>query len=286
MSDALPRSPNTPPTPRSLPFGAWLLVAVSLAIGPGLLMGCGASGASSDRASPSPGASVDASADSTALAAAYETAIARAAELGPDAIVTTLTPVAPHNDTLRWHVDDDGTRWVQVVTWTDDAPLPGASAPASAGDTLTLTGDVWTTLVPAIQQFCQPLSDAQRDRRLEQHLGLPPYAGYTRFVTLWASTETLFRPCPDPETTDRQCEPHAPKPQTRVQVAPEHLEWLDAQYAFSHQPGGYPFTGLGYTYDWGRPDEPVGMSEFVIPEGAPVRVVDATSTQSYCSRRP
>lgn len=283
MFDALHRSPNVPSTPRSLPFGAWLLVVVIMTAGPGLLVGCGTSSAPVDRASAPP------TSDSTALAAAYETAIARAAELGPDAIVTTLTPVAPHNDTLRWHVDDDGTRWVQVVTWTDDAPLPGANAPVSAGDTLTLTGDVWTTLAPAIQQFCQslrPLSEAQRDRRLEQHLGLPPYAGYTRFVTLWASTETLFRPCPDPETTDRQCERHVPKPQTRVQVAPEHLDWLDAQYAFSHQPGGYPFTGLGYTYDWGRPDEPVGMSEFVIPEGAPVRVVETTPTQSYCSERP
>jgi hypothetical protein len=66
-------------------------------------------------------------------------------------------------------------------------------------------------------------------------------------------------------------------------VAPEHTEWLEAQFASSHQPGGYPFTGLGYTYDWGRPEQPVGFSEFVVPEGATIRVEDQSPTAAYCT---
>jgi hypothetical protein len=47
----------------------------------------------------------------------------------------------------------------------------------------------------------------------------------------------------------------------------------------------YPFTGLGYTYDWGKPS-PVGPSEFVI-EASPnnkvtVEVESVTSTKDYC----
>ncbi|MFO8233431.1 MAG: hypothetical protein R6U20_12290 [Longimonas sp.] len=261
---------------RSLPGHAAFVVSGLLIIG----MGLGGCSTGSAPIEETPGL---VRADSSTLVIAYERAIWHAAQLGADSVVQTLTPVAPHNDTLRWQVDGDSTRWVQVTTWTDDAPLPGARTPSSDGDTLTLAGDVWVTLTPAVQQFCRDLPPEHHERRLEQRLGLPPYAGYTQFVTFWASTEDLFRPCPDPEITDRQCTATAPQPASRVRVAPEHTEWLDEQFAFSHQPGGYPFTGLGYTYDWGRPGQPVGFSEFVVPEGATIRVEDQASTAAYCT---
>jgi len=248
-----------------------------------LVLGVVLGGCAGTDAATEPVPSLATAADSSTLAVLYERAIRDAAQMDPSAVTPTLTPVAPHNDTLHWQVKGDSTRWVQVTTWTDDAPLPGADTLSSEGDTLTLTGDVWVTLTPAVQQFCRDVPPEHHERRLEQRLGLPPYAGYTRFVTLWASTEDLFRPCPDPEITDRQCTATPPQPTSRVRVAPEHIEWLDEQFAFSHQPGGYPFTGLGYTYDWGRPEQPVGFSEFVVPEGAPVRVEDQSSTAAYCA---
>lgn len=254
--------------------GLLIVAAVAVVVGLG---GCQSSDRLTEQARP------PVAADSSTLAAAYASAIQRAATLGPDAVVHTLTPVVPHNDTLRWRTDGDSTRWVQVVTWTDTAPLPGAATPRAAGDTLTLRGDVWVTLVPAVQQFCQRIPPEQRTRRLEQRLGLPPYAGYTRFVTFWARPADLFRPCPDPEITDRQCSTVTPRPSSRVRVDPAHVRWLQAQRTFSHQPGGYPFTGLGYTYDWGRPAQPVGVSEFVVPEGASIRVEDQSSTAAYCT---
>lgn len=248
-----------------------------------LLIGIGLGGCRTTEQAPMQNAPGLAWADSSLLVMAYERAIREAAQFGPNAVVRTLTPVAPHNDTLRWQVDSDSTRWVQVTTWTDDAPLPGARTSLPEGDTLTLTGDVWVTLTPAVQQFCRDVAPTWRTRRLEQRLGLPPYAGYTRFVTLWVRQADLFRPCPDPETTDRQCQTTPPQPVSRVRVAPEHTEWLEAQFASSHQPGGYPFTGLGYTYDWGRPEQPVGFSEFVVPDGATVRLKDRSSTAAYCT---
>jgi hypothetical protein len=41
-------------------------------------------------------------------------------------------------------------------------------------------------------------------------------------------------------------------------------------------------TGLGYTYDWGRPD-PVGQSEFVVPRGTTVVIESITATAEYCA---
>ncbi len=48
-------------------------------------------------------------------------------------------------------------------------------------------------------------------------------------------------------------------------------------------PPGYPWTRLGYTYDWGNPGSEVGLSEFVIQGGATVQVAQVYSTQAYCS---
>ena len=54
----------------------------------------------------------------------------------------------------------------------------------------------------------------------------------------------------------------------------------------------YPWTQLGYTYDWGVPedletdsDRPanVGLSEFVIRQGAPILVHSIQSVEDYCN---
>ncbi|MBK8453511.1 MAG: hypothetical protein WAQ53_14365 [Thiofilum sp.] len=46
---------------------------------------------------------------------------------------------------------------------------------------------------------------------------------------------------------------------------------------------GYPWTRLGYTYDWGKPNNPIGFSEFVIDKGAKVEVKSVTTTAKYCN---
>lgn len=253
-----------------------MLVGIVLS---GVLIGCSAA----SHTAPAPHEHLPS--DSTALAAIYNTAIEEAATLDA-AAVAPLTPVTPHNDTLRQKTDTTGTRWIQVVTWTDSPHLAEAHHNAAPGDTLRVASDVWTTLVPAVQQFCNALPDDARDRRLEQRLGLPPYAGYTHFITFWVDVQSLFRPCPNPSTTNAHCWPQDPQPNARLRATNAHRTWLADQFAFAHQPGGYPFTGLGYTYDWGHPTDPVGFSEFVVPADATIRLVAVESTTSYCAGNP
>jgi hypothetical protein len=38
---------------------------------------------------------------------------------------------------------------------------------------------------------------------------------------------------------------------------------------------------LGYTYDWGTPHNPIGLSEFIITGGATVSIHFAAETQDY-----
>jgi hypothetical protein len=115
---------------------------------------------------------------------------------------------------------------------------------------------------------------AERDHlplRLEQLLGLPPAKGYTKFVELWVDPDDLFRPSPDPEVTDTVAQLDFP-----AGVSAEHRSWYEENLNTT-----YPWTRLGYTYDWGNPASEVGLSEFVIRKGAAVTIRSVTPTNAY-----
>lgn len=222
--------------------------------------------------------------------ARYRAAIQDARTAEPSEIETTLTPLVPYNDALVWRTTADSTRQVRVVTWG------GAStfSDAAAGDAVTVDEDVWVTAVPEVRQFCRAL-DLEGDRlrlRLAQRLGLPPDVDYDRFVELWVRPEALVRPCPDPEVTDRECELEVPTPTRHVQISDAHRAWFRNLKENSYGPDGYPFTGLGYTYDWNPSTDAVGPSEFVLrpaPDSAASRdgpaqaeVHAVVSTDRYC----
>ena len=212
--------------------------------------------------------------------ARYRAAIADARTAEPSEITTSLTPLVPHNDALVWRTVGDSARQVLVVTWGGADTLPSATV----GDTVTADQDVWVTAVPQLRQFCRDLDrrgDALR-LRLAQRLGLPPDADYDRFVELWVRPQALVRPCPDPEVTDRECELRPPKPRAHVQISDAHQEWFQDLKDTSYGPDGYPFTGLGYTYDWHPATDEVGPSEFVLRPGEAAVLRATYSTAAYC----
>ncbi|WP_022835247.1 hypothetical protein [Salisaeta longa] len=206
--------------------------------------------------------------------AAYAAAIRDAKTAAFAEVTTQLTPITPAHAPLRWRTID-GARHVQVVTWTDTLAGRGL---------LRLQETVWVTPVPVLQQMCRAFDrtgPALADR-LRQVLGLPPHAPYTRFVTLWVRPHDLVRPCPDPEINDRECLPNSPRPSSVLTVSSAHTQWMDATARASYHSDGYPWTRLGYTYDWHPGTDEVGVSEFVIHPGATVRIANRVSTARYC----
>lgn len=212
--------------------------------------------------------------------AQYQAAITDARTAEPSEITTTLTPLVPYNDSLVWRNRTDSTRQVLVATWGGSNTLPSATA----GDTVTADEDIWVTVVPAVKQFCRTADQTGDDLqlRLAQRLGLPPNVDYERFVELWVQPQDLVRPCPDPEVTDHECELRPPKPATHVQVSDAHQAWFQKLKDTSYGPDGYPFTGLGYTYDWNPTTDEVGPSEFVLRPGESGVVRATYSTAAYC----
>lgn len=212
--------------------------------------------------------------------ALYRSAVEDAETAEPSEIVTTLTPIARYNESLVWRTPTDAEQQVLVVTWTDST----SSLDTPSSETLTTEEDVWVTAAPEIRQFCEAL-DRSGDPlalRLAQRLGLPPDVEYDRFVSFWVRPEDLVRPCPDPEVTDRECELAPPTPEEHVQVSDAYLKWFHELEASMYDSEGYPWTRLGYTYDWHPSTDEVGPSEFVVRPEAIVEVQGVHTTEAYC----
>jgi hypothetical protein len=158
--------------------------------------------------------------------------------------------------------------------------------------TITLSGDMWVTAVPEVQDKCRAFT-GDVVARLHQLLGLPPAAKDQPafFSTLRVRLPDIFRPSPDPGIdTQYPCDDQSADTCGNVfppNASPEHRAWIARSTLGLHRwPGGYPWTHLGYTYDWGhRGDSAYGASEYVIRAGSQVEVLSAASYAEYCAPR-
>jgi hypothetical protein len=229
----------------------------------------------------------------------YEVAVEDARYPRPERIVRDLVPITTAFDGLVW----DATRQhVLMVTWSRSSKYTHTGP-------MALPSETWLTAVPFVRRFCQAtgLSGKLLDTRLAQRIGLPPNPTYDVFVEMWVAPADIFRPCPDPEIDDRECvvnlttgtvDRAAPCPWQAARtaqvsgkftlVSQDHLKWLCDNWTSRYPPGkpreSYPWTALGYTYDWSRSSPGhVGDSEFVAPAGTAVDVKAITKTGEYCA---
>ncbi len=228
------------------------------------------------------------------LTQAYAAALKDAEIVEAGEIYHNLTPITEDTPNLIWS-GEPGNRHVRVVTWTSWTGYDGLvgktirmtrflKSPQSANGNAVAalyetTRDIWVTVAPEVQQFCREnrIVPADLTLRLEQLLGVPPHNGKTRFVEFDVKPEDLFRPSPDPEITDREAQLDFP-PGT----SEDHRKWFADLQAVSYGENGYPWTRLGYTYDWGKTGDHIGLTEYVIRIGATVNVDSVTLTADYC----
>ena len=192
-------------------------------------------------------------------------------------VCRNLTAITVDNPSLRWR-SVGGRRQVLCVTWTDKV--------YSSRSTVTLARSqvVWVTVVPELRSYFTKhgWKGETRTLRAEQLLGLPPHFNLNHFVELWAFPEDLIRPAPDPEITDHEAEIRF-RPASRF-ASPNrsYREWFKHAAIMSY--GGkrhFPWTRLGYTYDWGKRENHIGLSEFVVMGGAQIEVESVSSNREY-----
>jgi len=214
---------------------------------------------------------------------AYAAALQDAKVADPEEVFDGLTAITPDNPALTWEAE---TTRVLVSTWTS-----WNGYDTQVGMEIPLTREVWVTAVPQLQSFCQTYAataETPLTLRLEQLLGLPPNNGKTRVVEMWVDPAALFRPSPDAEIDDTVAELELPAPErfASQQAYEFHRDWYNLQLSiddYDDPAKGYPWTRLGYTYDWGNPDSEVGLSEFVITAGSTVKIENVYETAAYCA---
>ncbi len=213
----------------------------------------------------------------------------------PEAVSNSLVPITPGGP-------------VTVATWIRSGQL--ARYKTAAGDWVAAApGDTWVTVAPHLQNFCKAFvqqngNDAARlSLRLEQRLGLPPLNGKTTFLTFTIAAPdagtTIFRPCASPEIDTTSCPVRGSADDACSSATPpagceRQQAFFNQQYYQSYgaaEPTGYPWTSLGYTFDWARqkagpsgkaPFVRFGESEYVVSKGAPITIVGAETTAEFC----
>ena len=130
-------------------------------------------------------------------------------------------------------------------------------------------GNVWTFAGGEMKDWYDKNKDGVTDwqHRMVQLLGMKPddQSGYV--TAMWADPQDVFRPAYETgigtvDMTDSFSD----------DVSEEYKEWFDGNIISSYFDDEYPWTRLGYTYDWADNGQEYGLSEFIIKGGSKVQV--------------
>ena len=203
----------------------------------------------------------------------------------PSKVSDSLLALTPEQPGLQW----DAAGRLLVYTWSraqyyGEQYVPGYAFP--------LYGETWFTTGTEVADACAGLTGAALSLRVEQLLGLPAGGGRDVFLKVWIDPAELFRPCADPATDTTTCPLTAPLVVSEGGSvswscgADPHQQWLCKTWTERYGPSStgsrYPWTALGYTYDWGDLSHPVGATEFVAPGGTLVTLEALVDNEAFC----
>lgn len=205
----------------------------------------------------------------------YELAIERsmyptAAKQGP------VQPLRPGREGQVWS-RINGDDHILMMTWKAKNYYP------DSGRSNTGPYEIWVTAAPELYGRMKSVKPAERSLRLKQLLGLPPNAQNRIFIEIWVKPGDLFRPCPDREIGDSLCNLNFSAADSADQ---DYIRWFNTSRIDRYYATGlynrYPWTQLGYTYDWHpRNSHHIGLSEFVIRKNSEVMIRKAYTTDEY-----
>jgi hypothetical protein len=210
--------------------------------------------------------------------------------------------ITADNKNLLWS-GEPGKSQVLVTSFTKASYYSSYQT----GQTLSAGADLWVTPAPQAYRDVKaedPYGVAMNPKlALSQYLGLPPTNSNDSVVSLWVSPANLVRPAIDPTITNHELETSfavtmQSVPLTATATVPkeapapgfgpttDYTTWFlnreSAIFSPAIQGGPYPWTGLGYTYDWNPvATDVVGGSEFIIPKGSPVTVNSVTPVSKF-----
>lgn len=142
-------------------------------------------------------------------------------------------------------------------------------------------GEVWTFTGGELADWYSEHKDGVTDwpARLRQLIGLAPDNEATHFTAMWVKPEDVKRPANvqeigDVSMTDSLAE----------NTDEAFKEWFDGNIIWSYFDSAYPWTRLGYTYDWAADaEDEYGLSEFLVADGSEVEAAYTVTTEEMLS---
>jgi hypothetical protein len=194
----------------------------------------------------------------------YQSAVADAIVADSTEICDTLWPVSKTNPKLKWKTVNE-EEYVLVGNFNK---YPGSYSGTSV---INSWGMIWVFIPEQYKSRMKAMLLHQSDTllRMSQLLGLPPGNNYNYIVELWVKPEDLFRPSADPEIDDKTAGQYLPS-----NADTDYVKWFNKNIYDSYFTSGthYPWTRLGYTYDWAKTESEVGVSEYCIKTNSEVYV--------------
>lgn len=211
------------------------------------------------------------------LTCCYLAAVRDAETALPEEVCRELPAIVsaaqPDCERQQWITLDDSTELVMVASMMTKEK---AGTFPDTDKYFTIDGgELWVTLPYDLEEHFMhrmPVCNDSTECRMRmlQLLGLPPTCDYDCLMVFYADKKSIIRPTPDNETTDHVAELSFPDTATK-----EYREWFESNMRASYHSGEpYPWTRLGYTYDWNC-DTPshVGPGEFIVKKGAKAKKV-------------
>ena len=223
----------------------------------------------------SDGAAVSFANKDSLLDAQYEAAI-EAARDGSCEDIRPLISIDENSDKVTWNVDKN--KVLMVVAHTN---------PAVFEDVLKVTFDKETRVFSDKEMLEWFKANRKSVRnwplRIRQLLGLPRGEELTHFTTVWVDPKDMVRPAyiPDIASAEMTCRFNEEDDSQLDSLGMWLRNWFDNTWAASYKEHGYPWTRLGYTYDWGSKGDKYGLSEFLIMSGAEVQVQTTKEFKAY-----
>lgn len=223
-------------------------------------------------------------------------------------INTGLTAINPYNPALVWNgtpgAAGAGVLMVAATgTWYDGSVGKGYDLSTAAGGNPV---NLWVTAYPDLKGHFRNRGYFPEDvtMRVRQLLGLRTADAIPKAVEIWVDPRNLVRPSADPDITDSQSELDFPTNfnpvllfnATRMIRSNEggvtkrrnFKDWYQDRTAGVYTGATpYPWTRLGYTYDWNNTHAAanhVGLSEFFLIGNCSVTVKSSTALADYCLR--
>lgn len=195
--------------------------------------------------------------------------------------VDSLWPITAGNTKLQWKTIN-GQSYVLMASFMR---FP-ASYPE--GDSITNTwGESWLFIPSQMKSRIGQSFNASSDTvmRICQLLGLPPKnsRSNTHIAEIWVPASRLNRPAGNPSITTTTATADLIE-----SVTPEYKSWFNNYiiYAYYHTLTSetdfhYPWTRMGYTYDWAPGSKKVGLSEYVLQASSGCWVEKVRTASEY-----